>query len=325
MKSPIEPSFAFRAERRPGVLAAASKLLLASKVGLVALVLTLGVARVQTVGQETPPSGAGGAPAAESSAPGPSDSSAILESNLFGVQLEKPPPPPPPAPVAAPPPVAPPPKPTAPEEKPPFKLVGTLAGVGDWSMAFLEKGTLQDAVRIGDTWEQATVLNVQRNRATIRWKNKTLNLEVEFKDWAGKSAQVAALAPPPVEPAAPPGPVYTQQGEVPMPESIETRKVPRAQVDRNLQDLAGLLASMRIQPYYDAGQPSGFLLTNIRPGSFIDQVGVQNGDILRFVNGQKIDNVQNAFQLYNIFKNSTNVEVTVVRDTRPVTLKYNIE
>ncbi|MBI2944829.1 MAG: PDZ domain-containing protein, partial [Candidatus Wallbacteria bacterium] len=119
--------------------------------------------------------------------------------------------------------------------------------------------------------------------------------------------------------------VFNAPPEVPVPDSIETRKVPRGEVDKHLQDLAGLLGTMRIQPYYDGGQPSGFLVTNIRPGSFIDQVGMTNGDILRFVNGQKIDNVQSAFQLYNIFKNSTNVEVTVIRDQRPVTLKYVIE
>ena len=52
--------------------------------------------------------------------------------------------------------------------------------------------------------------------------------------------------------------------------------------------------------------------------------GVQDGDTLRFVNGQRIDSVQSAFQLYNILKESTNVEITVLRNTRPVTLRYVI-
>lgn len=253
----------------------------------------------------------------------PADSNATLDYNPFGILQDKPAPPPP-APVTAAPPPPTAPTPT-PDVKLPFKLVGTLAGGPQVALAFLEKGGKQEPVRVGATWEQATVLAVQRNRATLRWQNKTSTLEVDFKDWGSStpSAGGGGEAPTPSDPN--PAAVYSQPNEVPIPESIETRKVPRGQVDKNLQDLASLLASMRIQPYYDGGQPAGFLLTNVRAGSFIDQVGVQNGDILRFVNGQKIDNVQNAFQLYNIFKNSTNVEVTVVRDTRPVTLKYVIE
>lgn len=269
----------------------------------------------------------------------------IRDRNIFGI-LKKytPPPPPPPSSVKKPPPPPAKANKSEPEVKVPFTLLGTMVfGEADsrQSLAILQakKGNLQGPVGLTELFpsvegdgdlepskvDQIRVLNIERNKIVVWYKGAERTLEV---DWKGEPSGPTRLASRAV-PARPPPPVVVNpfSTRVPPrtnPQSTETREVSRSLVDRNLQNLTGLLQQMRIQPYFQNGRPSGFLLTNIRKGGFIDQVGVKSGDVLRFVNGTRIDNVQNAFQLYNIFKNSSNVEVVVIRNSRPVTLKYSI-
>lgn len=132
---------------------------------------------------------------------------------------------------------------------------------------------------------------------------------------------------PPVAPPPPGVPSY-YNGQVPASDSVPdlaTKKLARAEVDQYLDNLNTLLTQVNVQPVFQGGRPAGFRLTDIQKGTILDQVGIQDGDTLRFVNGQRIDSVQAAFQLYNILKESNNVEITVLRNTRPVTMRYSIQ
>jgi hypothetical protein len=151
-------------------------------------------------------------------------------------------------------------------------------------------------------------------------------LEIEFGPGSGAGG---AAAPPPAAsipafPGAPPPSGLSEAATASSDGEQAVRRLARAEVDSYLDNLPTLLTQVNIQPVFQAGQPAGFRLTDIQKGTILDQIGVQDGDTLRFVNGQRIDSVQSAYQLYNILKESTNVEITVLRNTRPVTLRYLI-
>ena len=146
-------------------------------------------------------------------------------------------------------------------------------------------------------------------------------LVIDYKGW--KLAAVPSIPQPASDtngyiPPADPG--------VPAAVSPDTppRRLARQEVDTYLDNLNTLLTQVNIQPVFQGGQPAGFRLSDIQKGTILDQIGLQDGDTLRFVNGQRIDSVQSAFQLYNVLKESTNVEITVLRNTRPTTLRYAI-
>ena len=78
------------------------------------------------------------------------------------------------------------------------------------------------------------------------------------------------------------------------------------------------------------GHIDGVHITSVRPGSFFDQLGIQGNDILKSVNGQKIDNYQAPLALFtqlrkNVDTISEPVTIEVLRNGRPVTMTYRVE
>ena len=77
------------------------------------------------------------------------------------------------------------------------------------------------------------------------------------------------------------------------------------------------------------GQIDGVHITSVRPGSFFEQLGIQANDILKSVNGQKIDNYQAPLALFtqlrkNVDTISEPVTIEVLRNGRPVTMTYRV-
>lgn len=63
--------------------------------------------------------------------------------------------------------------------------------------------------------------------------------------------------------------------------------IQRATIDRLLSD-SNLAAQARLVPYFHSGQPHGYKLYAIRPGSVFAVLGLQNGDVLTTVNNQLV-------------------------------------
>ena len=66
--------------------------------------------------------------------------------------------------------------------------------------------------------------------------------------------------------------------------------------------MGSLLRQAQIRPYFNAGVPDGFLISNIRPGSLYQKMGVVDGDIIQEVNGRKIRTADDVMGLLNTIK-----------------------
>lgn len=103
------------------------------------------------------------------------------------------------------------------------------------------------------------------------------------------------------------------------------------QVDRTVvQEIANNQAVLeaqapRVVPNYVNGQPDGFRLQSIRSGTIFSAIGVRNGDVIRAVNGTKIDSPQRALELYQSMLREDQVRVEIMRRGREETLTYNIK
>jgi len=72
----------------------------------------------------------------------------------------------------------------------------------------------------------------------------------------------------------------------------------------------------------------GFLVREIQPGSVYEKLGVRTGDVIRSVNGQPINNMEEVMKLYQQLggvNQAGNVEIEVTRGGRTESLQYNIE
>jgi type II secretion system protein C len=99
----------------------------------------------------------------------------------------------------------------------------------------------------------------------------------------------------------------------------------RGELDRALGDFNNLLTQARAVPYMEGGQPAGFQLVQIDPGSFYEKAGFKIGDVVQGVNGDPVTDVSKALELFNALKTGTHVEIQVKTDGKASTRVYDIK
>lgn len=202
------------------------------------------------------------------------------------------------------------------------KLLGTLvAGSPQWSFASIQDvGTLRSQTyMIGDKVQGAEVLEIERARVIINNNGRK-----EFIDGQAGEGGPAAYAPPPVAAAntAPPAPgggasAIRATGD-------NEYEVPRTEIDRTLNNLNDVAMQARIVPAFKDGQAHGFKLFSIRPDSIYSKIGVQNGDVIRRINGFDLNSPEKALEVYSKLKESSRIEIELERNGSPVRKTYNI-
>lgn len=102
-------------------------------------------------------------------------------------------------------------------------------------------------------------------------------------------------------------------------------QVPRVTIEHSLGHMSELFTEIRAIPNMRNGRTNGFSLSEIAPGSVFDEMGFEEGDVLRSVNGQTVSDPGQAMQMLNQLRNQRTISVQVMRDGKPITLTYTIE
>ena len=69
----------------------------------------------------------------------------------------------------------------------------------------------------------------------------------------------------------------------------------------------------------------GVKLYGIRRNSLLGKLGLQNGDLLRTINGFEMSSPDTALEAYSKLRTSNNLSVAVVRRGRPMNVEYDIQ
>jgi general secretion pathway protein C len=277
----------------------------------------------------------------------PPDALAILKRNIFD-PTTGPLPKPIEAPVDAVVAEQPPPAELQPGEVPPpcegtsLKLVAAIYSDKhpEWSFATLISGAAQPLLyRKGGRVEENEVYSIYPKAVFLRQGN-------------GRFCSLALFAPPPVPGQTPnafaarsaiaPSPTTTppiasalggapggiseeelNQNVTAVSESKYT--VQRTFVDKILQNQAEIMRSARIVPHEENGSVVGVKLYGIRRNSLLGKLGLQNGDLLRTMNGFDMASPDSALEAYSRLRSANNLSVAVVRRGRPMNLDYDIQ
>jgi len=100
--------------------------------------------------------------------------------------------------------------------------------------------------------------------------------------------------------------------------------VSRSEIDSALSDLNKVLTQARAVPNFENGQPNGYKLFQVVPGSIYDKLGLKNGDLLLGINGQPMSDPAKAFEMLSELKNQSHVELSVKRDGKASNFAYEI-
>lgn len=200
------------------------------------------------------------------------------------------------------------------------KLLGTLvAGDKMWSVCSVQdmSGAAQAAktYMVGDNLMGAQVIDIERQRVII-----VNNGRKEFIDNSpGEGAPImAANTPPmPTPPANVNGSGIRALGE-------NDYEVPRGEIDKTLANLNDVAMQARIVPAFKDGQAQGFKLFSIRPDSIYSKIGVQNGDVIKRINGFELNSPEKALEVYTKLKEASRIEIDLERNGSSVHKNYTI-
>ncbi|MGA1823264.1 MAG: type II secretion system protein GspC [bacterium] len=212
-----------------------------------------------------------------------------------------------------------------------LKLLGTVVGayLEPYAIIMDLKKRQQDIYREQDKVGPATVLHIYRNKVIIEHNGKeemlicfenTL-LEDTLKNIPDTKPS-ADESPP--EKAKPARALPSQIGKKIGPDHWELDK---SEVENLVDNASQLLTEIRIIPHFKDGKldnPDGFQLAHVKRGSLFDRMGVKSGDIIQSVNGQAVNSPEKAFEAYQTFKNSSAIELILIRNRKEITLKYDI-
>jgi type II secretion system protein C len=87
-----------------------------------------------------------------------------------------------------------------------------------------------------------------------------------------------------------------------------------------------IMSKIKIMPLADAepNKIKGFRIDNVPPGSIIEDAGIKSGDVIYSVQGQRLQSMGDALAMFNRIQSQSRVEVVLLRNDQPVTLKYEL-
>jgi type II secretion system protein C len=85
-----------------------------------------------------------------------------------------------------------------------------------------------------------------------------------------------------------------------------------------------LFSEIHAIPNIQNGKVNGFTLSEIEPGSVFEDLGLEDGDLLTAIDGKQLQNPAEAVGLLSTIQSRSALDITVMRDGRPVQLHYDI-
>lgn len=189
----------------------------------------------------------------------------------------------------------------------PIDLLGTFVGrhsVKSVALVQITTGSRDvKAMRVGEKWQGFELLEVERGRIFVR------NLSTGAREYVSNDqlVQGGSMTVAGSRPAASAADVSS---------SSNRTVLSRAQVNRLIDNNTNVIFSwVDVQPYAVAGQVTGFKLNNIKPRGkpFFNLMGFSEGDIIKRVNGVKMDSVDKAVGLWGSVHGKDQVTFSIER------------
>lgn len=198
-------------------------------------------------------------------------------------------------------------------------LIGTMvANRAEWSLATLRDENSREvgAYFPGDTILGAEILEIERLRVIVRNEGRKEYISLDEPGSGPPPAAPVATAPQAAR--AEPSDDSVQQID------DNNYEISREELDKQLSNLNQIATQARIVPSFKNGVANGFKLFSIRPGSIYSKIGIQNGDVIRKLNGYEINSPDKALEVYGKLKESSKIEIELERRGQNIQKSYVI-
>jgi len=212
------------------------------------------------------------------------------------------------------------------------RLVGAYVrrGEPDQSFAAVINATGTSLLyREGMQIDDRLVMVIERHRLVMRAGGGLCDLNM-FGTTNGTPPVASAPAPVVVAEAPPAGPetggVEASDLDANIHQVSDTSyTINRTLVDRLLANQAALMSAARVIPHEEDGRTVGMKIYGIRRSSLLGRLGVQNGDMLRTINGFDLSDPNAILQAYTQLRSADHLTLQIVRRGNPVSVDYQIQ
>ena len=242
------------------------------------------------------------------------DRTVILTRNLFNSSLLAPAPPPPQQDLEA--------------TKLPLSLLGTAASPNtalSWAAVEDQSSRRTVVVRVDDdvVTNKARVTRIERKRIVLSENGVLRELVLSAPKPTTSKAASARKRPkrPRGRTRRPARPSRAAPVVAPQPAVAPTATTPLSDANVNA---AKLFSEARILPKYVDGALVGMQVNTIQPGSFFEEAGVQEGDVITEVNGITIDSPEKSAQVFSEVSEATQLTIGIDREGGRTTLNVTL-
>lgn len=100
--------------------------------------------------------------------------------------------------------------------------------------------------------------------------------------------------------------------------------IDRSLVDHYAKNMGDLEKNIGVKEIKKGKDLTGFSIAFIRKGSPFAKLGVKRGDVIKAINGQKIDSYNAAFDVYKNISNIDNLTLVIQRGKEEMELEYEV-
>ncbi len=185
-----------------------------------------------------------------------------------------------------------------------FDLKGTVAGGTSFGFIVIEERgkNKQRLYHLGELIGSARLIKVTRNTAIIKSGDREITLKIK---------------------ETPEGPLIarSQEPQANIPNS--GMAISRGDVTEKLRDLKTIMTQAAVRPYFEAGAQEGFIISDIKPDSLYQKLGLKNGDIIIDVNGKQMQTADDILQIVNTMQSGGAIALSLKRNGKAETINYS--
>jgi general secretion pathway protein C len=167
---------------------------------------------------------------------------------------------------------------------------------------------------VGDRYQGARIYRVERDRVLI--DNNGVNEYIDNSASAAPNLGISPMPPPQAAEGANNGVRQLSENQY---------VVSKAEINNALTNMADLATKARIVPSFKNGVANGFKLFSIVPDSLYAKIGVQNGDVIRRINGYEMNSPEKALEIYQKLRDANRIEIELERRGETLRKSYSIE
>ena len=154
------------------------------------------------------------------------------------------------------------------------------------------------------------------NYATFGKEGETYKITLIVSTQGDTSIKSAKPSPMPVSTASKP------EGDVV--DAGDHKIIDKSLIDHYAANMDDIYKNIGIKEIKKGGKIEGFSISFVRKGSPFAKLGVKRGDVIKSINGQKIDSYNAAFGVYKNISNIDNLTLVIQRGKEEMELEYEV-